>query len=281
MSNIRGTTSTALTASATLAGLLAFFVSVATALWAMWTMLGAAFDSDWFQVALTLVLWMAAVGAAQICWRSATRFPSARCWRANEQRAAPITSTAVPATIMPTRRPQLATTVIMIFLSSGSVGSASAGGLIAEVRGGLLVHNATDLHERNPRGEDGIDGNLEVLFAGRPFLGGMVRPAIGATASFNDATSLAYADLRYERELRGGLFFGLGIGTAIHDGPLDDRPDRKALGSPVVFHVPLELGWRWDRHQSISLYFEHVSNAGLAAENEGMDNLGLRYGYRF
>jgi hypothetical protein len=170
MSNIRGATSTALTASA--AGLLAFFVSVATALWTMWTMLGAAFDSGWFQVAFTLMLWMAAVGAAQICWRSATRFPSARCWRstsrANEQRAAPIASTAVPATIMPTRPPRLAATVIMIFLLSSLVGSASAGGLIAEVRGGLLLHNATDLHERNPRGEDGIDGNLEVLFAGRP-----------------------------------------------------------------------------------------------------------------
>ena len=99
--------------------------------------------------------------------------------------------------------------------------------------------------------------------------------------SFAGKTNLAYADLRYERETPGGIFFGLGLGAALHDGPLDERGNRKALGSRVLFHVPLELGWRWDRHSSVSLYFEHVSNAGLADENEGMDNVGVRYGYRF
>ena len=71
------------------------------------------------------------------------------------------------------------------------------------------------------------------------------------------------------------------LGAAVHDGPLDGRGDRKALGSRVLFHVPLELGWRWDQRSSVSLYFEHVSNAGLADENEGMDNIGMRYGYQF
>jgi hypothetical protein len=67
MSNICGTTSTALTASATAAVLLAFFMSVATALWAMWTMLGAGFDSGWLQAALMLMLWMAAARSAYLC----------------------------------------------------------------------------------------------------------------------------------------------------------------------------------------------------------------------
>jgi lipid A 3-O-deacylase len=181
---------------------------------------------------------------------------------------------------MPIRRPQLAATVIMS-LSSAVGGSASAGGFIAEIRGGLLAHNASHLLGY-PSGEDGLDGNLEVLFTpARPLLGGAIRPALGGTVSFAGNTSLAYADLRYERETPTGMFFGLGIGAAVHDGSLHERGDRKALGSRVLFHVPLELGWRFDRHNSVSLYFEHVSNAGLADENEGMDNLGLRYGYRF
>jgi lipid A 3-O-deacylase len=284
MANIQRITSTVPTARATLAGLLAFLACVAIAFWAMWTMLGAAFDSDWLQVALTLMLWLVAVGAAQDSWWSATRFPSARCsrsTRANAQHAVRITSTAAPATLMPMRRPQLAATVIVSLLSPGLVGSASAGGFIAEIRGGVLAHNATDWYD-DPRGEDGLDGNLEILFApARPFLGGAIRPALGGTVSVAGHTNLAYADLRYERETSGGIFFGFGLGAAVHDGPLDDRRDRKALGSRVLFHVPLELGWRWDRHHSVSLYFEHVSNAGLAAENEGMDNLGMRYGYRF
>jgi hypothetical protein len=63
MANIRRTTSTVPTAAvgARLAGLLAL-VCVATAFWALWTMLGAALDSDWLQVACMLMLWTAAVG---------------------------------------------------------------------------------------------------------------------------------------------------------------------------------------------------------------------------
>jgi lipid A 3-O-deacylase PagL len=29
------------------------------------------------------------------------------------------------------------------------------------------------------------------------------------------------------------------------------------------------------------MYFEHTSNASLADYNEGMDNIGVRYGFRF
>jgi lipid A 3-O-deacylase len=78
-----------------------------------------------------------------------------------------------------------------------------------------------------------------------------------------------------------GIFSGFGLGAAVHDGPLDERPNRKALGKRVLFHIPAEIGWRLDRHNSLSLYFEHVSNAGLADRNHGMDNIGVRYGYRF
>jgi hypothetical protein len=61
MANIRTTKSTVATAGATLAGLLVL-VCVATAFWAMWTMLEAVFDGDWLQVAWMLMLWTAAVG---------------------------------------------------------------------------------------------------------------------------------------------------------------------------------------------------------------------------
>jgi hypothetical protein len=67
MANIHRTTLTVPTAAAgaTLAGRLAL-VWVAIAFWAMWTMLGAAFNSDWLQVACMLVLWTAAVGTTYL-----------------------------------------------------------------------------------------------------------------------------------------------------------------------------------------------------------------------
>jgi hypothetical protein len=46
--------------------------------------------------------------------------------------------------------------MIMSLLSPSLVESASAGGVIAEIRGGVLVHNAPDLND-DPRGEDGLD----------------------------------------------------------------------------------------------------------------------------
>ena len=95
-------------------------------------------------------------------------------------------------------------------------------------------------------------------------------------------TSKAYLDARWEFDLRYGVFFGLGLGAAIHDGNLNPtEPDRKALGSRVLFHIPFELGYRWDDHQSLSVYFEHTSNGNTARYNEALDNIGIRYGYRF
>jgi lipid A 3-O-deacylase len=72
------------------------------------------------------------------------------------------------------------------------------------------------------------------------------------------------------------------LGSAVHDGNLGPtEPDRKALGARVLFHIPLEVGVRLDARQSLSVYFEHTSNAGTTRYNEGMDGIGIRYGYRF
>ena len=49
----------------------------------------------------------------------------------------------------------------------------------------------------------------------------------------------------------------------------------------MLFHIPIELGYRFDARNSISVYFEHVSNWDLADANEGLDAIGLRYGRRF
>ena len=95
-------------------------------------------------------------------------------------------------------------------------------------------------------------------------------------------TNKAYVDARWEIEGPSGIFLGLGLGAAVHDGLLDPTdPDRKALGSRVLFHLPIEIGWRFDERNSISVYFEHISNGFLADSNEGLDSIGVRYGYRF
>ncbi len=71
-------------------------------------------------------------------------------------------------------------------------------------------------------------------------------------------------------------------GAAVHDGELETgEGGKKQLGSRLLLRIPFEIGYSISYHHRISLAFDHVSNAYLASPNEGMDTLGLRYGYRF
>ena len=151
-----------------------------------------------------------------------------------------------------------------------------------ELRGGVLAHDVPGLWS-GFRLEGGVDINAELLFGyGLPFLGGTIRPAVGGSVNTEGYTSKAYVDARWEIEGPSGIFFGIGLGGAVHDGLLDPTdPDKKALGSRLLFHIPIEIGLRLDERRSISVYFEHMSNGFLADSNEGMDSIGVRYGYKF
>jgi hypothetical protein len=79
-----------------------------------------------------------------------------------------------------------------------------------------------------------------------------------------------------------GLFFAPGVGAAVHDGNLDERErHQKRLGSRVLFRIPVEIGYAFGAHHRLMFAFDHVSNAGLADPNQGLDTVGVRYGYRF
>jgi lipid A 3-O-deacylase len=158
-----------------------------------------------------------------------------------------------------------------------------AQGLINEVKLGGLYHDVPDLWSGFSLERPSVDLNGEVLFSPYVrFLGGTIRPALGGTVNFAGGASKAYLDARWEIGGPSGIFFALGVGAAIHNGTLGPtEPDRKALGSRVLFHFPAELGWRWDGHNSLSLYFEHISNGYTKNVNEGLDGIGVRYGYRF
>ena len=175
----------------------------------------------------------------------------------------------------------LAGTIACLTVFEPSV--AIAGGLVDEIKIGVLYHDVDGLWSGFRLEDEPVDINIEALFSpSLPFLFGTIRPAVGASINTGGATSHAYIDARWQVETPSGVFFGIGLGAAVHDGELDPvDPDRKALGSRVLFHIPAEIGVRLDAHNSLSVYFEHTSNAGLADFNEGLDRLGIRYGYRF
>ena len=156
---------------------------------------------------------------------------------------------------------------------------------LVELRAGLLLHDADGLWASDRR-ESGTDYNLEAVFhrVGPDILAGRIRPHAGFSLNNQGEsdTSQVYAGLHWEREWDSGVFVNLGLGGAWHDGKTNTRrSDRKELGTRLLFRVPIELGLALGRHHRVSLAFAHVSNAGFDSDNEGLDTLGVRYGYRF
>jgi len=151
------------------------------------------------------------------------------------------------------------------------------------IRAGVLKHDVDDLWS-GTRKEGGVDLNAEIIFSRPSFslLSGNVSPNIGASINTQGDTSKIYGGILWELAMKSGIFLNLGIGAAVHNGDLDtSQEDKKSLGSRVLLRIPIEIGYSLSEHHQISILFDHVSNAFLVDPNEGLDTLGLRYGYRF
>lgn len=152
-----------------------------------------------------------------------------------------------------------------------------------EIRLGVLAHDVDHLWSGSRR-EGGVDLNAEIVF-GRPnfsLLSGKMNPNFGLSVNTQGDTSSIYGGILWEWQAKSGVFFDLGLGAAVHNGKLDtENEDKKSLGSRVLFRIPIELGYAITDHHQISILFVHMSNGYLANPNQGLDELGLRYGYRF
>ncbi len=154
---------------------------------------------------------------------------------------------------------------------------------VSEFRFGVLNHDEGPF-SRNKE-EDNPDINVEVLFVSPEFLDVIwsPRPHIGADINTGDDTSSYYFGLSWEWFLWRNLFAGFSLGGAFHDGEtgISGRTDKKELGCSPLFRESVEMGWLFAEHHSVSFMLDHISNAKLCDQNEGLENFGIRYGYRF
>ena len=165
-------------------------------------------------------------------------------------------------------------------------GAGPLGGVLSEVRGGVLAHDVAFLANDE---EEGVDINAEVLFAAPRFfpaegaLDALLnpRPNFGVQANSAGHASQVYAGLTWTFHPLGDVWTGLAAGGTVHDGDLAEGRDGKALGSRVLFRLSAEVGHDLTEALSVSLYFDHESNGGLAEDNEGLNNAGIRVGWRF
>lgn len=182
-------------------------------------------------------------------------------------------------------------------LSMALIRPALAQSILSELRMGVLAHDVPFLGSHK---EPGADINGELLFVSpvpgdlvtgvSPALGWLLkpRPNLGFDANTAGYTSQFYFGLVWTADLfsdvlrpQDGVFFDFGFGPAFNNGETDGRDGYKALGSHVLFHESVDIGYRITPRYSVMLYFEHSSNAGLASRNQGLNNAGLRLGISF
>jgi lipid A 3-O-deacylase len=163
---------------------------------------------------------------------------------------------------------------------SGNNNDAPLLGFISEFRVGGLAHDQGPFSHNK---EDGYDINAEILFASPGFLDLIwsPRPHIGATRNSIGRTSQVYAGITWDWSFWNGFFAEFAWGAAGHNGnKVKEDPDFKDLGCHLLFREGLDFGYRLAGH-GLSLHLAHISNAKLCDKNEGLETVGLRYGYRF
>lgn len=180
--------------------------------------------------------------------------------------------------------------------------NADASGLtISEIKAGLLTQSSSILDSDNPgefwyqKDEHGASVNGEVLFNGPGFLQHIYTPRINLGLNISTAgdTDYAYTGLQWDGNLTDKLFVAGFFGFMVHDGvisraPTDPRYNTtRMLGSRVLFRLGPEIGYNFDAHNSLMLTYAHSSNGWILngfdveGHNEGLDQIGVRYGYKF
>ena len=164
-----------------------------------------------------------------------------------------------------------------------------------EFKFGVWDHDPIEGKER------GADINPELILAS-PITDGWVatapiwlqwalqpRPTIGASINTAGDTDQFYLGATWSwmlvRNIAGpgdGIFFSYFFGPGFNDGKIaTSDPHRKALGSHVLFREAADLGYQINPTYALSLFIDHISNGGLAKQNQSINDIGVRLGVRF
>ena len=97
-------------------------------------------------------------------------------------------------------------------------------------------------------------------------------------------TDLAWTPTLWQNLLQpdDGIYAGGFLGGAVHDGNLSQAAhNKKALGTRALYHIGLEAGYQITPTYSVEGYFAHLSNANASRRNAGLNDIGIRAGFKF
>lgn len=188
-------------------------------------------------------------------------------------------------------------TVIVLAAAAAWPRAAAGADILSEARLGAAAH-AVDFNGGDPTAEGGADISIEALFASPKPLRHILspRPYVGASFNTNGGTDFWHVGLAWEQHVaRDRLFVEADLGFARHNGEIDlpppDDPRYEDIlehnilfGSRMLFRAEFGVGVRLSRRWRMQAFYEHLSNGGLFGDtdrNQGLDNVGMRVGYRF
>jgi hypothetical protein len=151
-----------------------------------------------------------------------------------------------------------------------------------ELRLGTFVHDSLSPE----RGSADINAEaLMHLFRPAPSALSWLTPRwhVGTTINTAGKTSSLYTGLTWTFDLTPRLFAELSLGGAVHNGTIGRIPvaGHNAMGCRAAFRESLSLGYRFTQQFALMGTLEHMSNAGLCAQNRGLTNFGLRAAWTF
>lgn len=168
----------------------------------------------------------------------------------------------------------------------------AAARVLDEVWIGAFAHDVTDIGRG--RESNGADVELEVDTVKPAALRFLGAPRINATLALNSrgTTNFGGVGLVWDRRLSGRLYGSVQFGVDYTDGVTDvthgptgdiESHHRLLLGTRTLFREAAGLNWRLSDHWLLGGEFVHLSNGGLDGHhhNQGVNDLGLRLGYRF
>jgi len=174
--------------------------------------------------------------------------------------------------------------VVTAILSLGAAHKATAQGapIFSEVRFGVL---AADL-EPGGGSDDGVALSVELLTPNHArsysFVENLLNPRfhVGGNFHTDDGVNQAYAGLTWNYYLTDSVFVESSFGGALHDGETSGFSSN-SYGCPVNFRESFSIGADITESISVMASVDHMSNAGLCDQNQGLTNAGVRIGYRW
>ncbi len=167
---------------------------------------------------------------------------------------------------------------------------------IADIFSELVIGFWRHDPEQDNNESDTLDLNAEIIFRKvrffeleNPIADFLLspRPLIGGSVNNKNKTHTAYAALNWRYIFGNNVFIAGSFGFTYHTGnlqrqddePFDGPPFEVTLGSRFLFRESIAMGYRFADRHSVSLYAAHMSNGVLDDDNDGMNFVGIRYGY--